>query len=403
MCGDIGTEGKAQASLPAKAADGWARQISSSDDDSSLDGSGPSFKSSAVILEEQRCIWAELDERRRAQRLQWRSGRETQIHQDGNRVETNPPVSPEQDTVKTPQTLKSRIELWDNHRIETNHPVSPEQDIVKTPLTSKSHIDSWDTASETLIFFDWDDTLCPTTYIWNDPRLKWNEVAPCFVQPESSTVDQIGVNEPALLELLEQHQSAVIALLRLAVSLGQVVIVTLAEVGWVEMSCRNFMPKVKQVLEELCIEVVYARQAIPSRYLKRAREEENDLTKVLKTRAMSQTIKKFYGKGRHGRSWKNVISIGDSAAERLALQDVIFRRVQRDGRGAPKECRCKVVKLLYEPSLERLTVEAQVLLTWLLTIVCQDEDIDIDFSEMDEELELDSPLPVHRMPSASEG
>lgn len=329
----------------------------SSDDDFSVDsaeGACPSFKS--YIVE------SELDERREAQYRQRRSG----------------------------YTKDLKIG-------KLNAPVSQHREVVETPLTSKSHIDVWDTSSETLIIFDWDDTLCPTTHIWDDPRLKWNEVAPCFGQLEPSTQTQhlglCGLSRCSdLLELHEKHQSAVIALLRLAASLGQVVIVTLAEVGWVTTSCRNFMPKVLGVLEELSIEVVYARHSLPSHQIKRAREDGNDLTKVLKTRAMSQIIKKFYGTGSSGRSWKNIVSIGDSAAERLALQDVVFRRVQRDSRGEPKECRCKVVKLLPEPSVERLTAEAEVLLNWLLAIVYQDDDLDIDFAEMDED--LDSPLPM---------
>jgi hypothetical protein len=138
--------------------------------------------------------------------------------------------------------------------------VSPKE--TKTPLTSKSHIDQWDTADETLLFFDWDDTLCPTTYIWEDSRLKWNEVAPCFADPSipghppdvpspskasshlpapptpvgntgcrSSEVHRIvsasdissislsEVSDKTMLELFEEHQSAVIELLRLAVTL----------------------------------------------------------------------------------------------------------------------------------------------------------------------------------------
>merc|ERR1719162_565279 len=46
--------------------------------------------------------------------------------------------------------------------------------------TSLSHVKSWHLPQETLILFDWDDTLCPTTFIHEDPRLKWFEKAPCF-------------------------------------------------------------------------------------------------------------------------------------------------------------------------------------------------------------------------------
>lgn len=258
-------------------------------------------------------------------------------------------------------------------------PMTPE----KTPMTSKSHIELWDTANETVILFDWDDTLCPTTHLSDDIRQKWNEVGPCFTKEQDDTsCEDETPTQCLLMGELEQHENTVMALLRLAVTMGQVVIVTLAEVGWVEVSCRHFMPRVKALLKELEIEVVYARKAIPTRYLMRATEEDNDLKKVLKTRAMSQVLKKFYGKGQDGRSWKNIISIGDSTAERLALQDVVFRREQRDSNGRPKQCRCKVVKLLDEPSVDRLTAELQVLVSWLVTIVCQDDDVDIDFSEV---------------------
>lgn len=275
--------------------------------------------------------------------------------------------------------------------------VSPKE--TKTPLTSKSHIDQWDTAHETLIFFDWDDTLCPTTYIWEDSRLKWNEVAACFADSsipghaplEIPPSTQAKVPEKTMLELFEEHQSAVIALLRLAATLGKVVILTLAEVDWVETSCRNFMPKVLDALEELKIEVVYARKSLSNRFIKRAHEEENDLTKVLKTRAMSRIVKQFYGtNSKTSRSWKNVISIGDSSAERSALQDVVLRREQRDSHGEPKECRCKVIKLISEPSVERLIAQVQVLSTWILTIVSQDGDLDIDFEDFDED-DVESP------------
>lgn len=333
-------------------------------------------------------------------------------------------------TAKTPLAALGVGSLRDSE-------VSPKE--MTTPLTSKSHIDQWDTADETLIFFDWDDTLCPTTYIWEDSRLKWNEVAPCFADPSvpghppdlaatsptkaqpsdvnsekvpmpltpssrigetsrtisSSDVSNLSIAEisdKTMLELLEEHQSAVIALLRLATTLGKVVILTLAEVDWVETSCRNFMPRVLDLLQELDVEVVYARKSLSNRFLKRAHEEENDLTKVLKTRAMSRMIKAFYGtNGKSPRSWKNVLSIGDSTAERSALQDIILRRVQRDRRGEPKECRCKVIKLISEPSVERLTAQVQVLSTWILTIVAQDGDIDIDFEDFDEADDPESP------------
>lgn len=269
-----------------------------------------------------------------------------------------------------------------------------------TIQTSCSHIDSWHKAEETLLILDWDDTLFPTTYVWNDPRLHWTKLAPCFGERDSGGADGASLpadpekpEGPTMRERLEQHAATVIALLRLAVSLARVAIVTLAEDGWVEKSIRHFLPSMEGVLEELGIEVVYARSAIPQRFIRMVQQEEcHDLGKLLKTRAFLMVVKSFYrrhgdtrGKPNKERSWKNVISIGDSASERLALQDVIFQRKQKDKNGADKICRCKSVRLLMEPDLEKLIAELQVLSTWLRKLVLYDGDVDLDFSQMEED------------------
>lgn len=257
---------------------------------------------------------------------------------------------------------------------------------------SPSPLDSWREPSNTIIMFDWDDTLCPSAYIWGDTRLRWDQVAPCYDDEPSIPATPAMLSRASgapwsMLELLTAHSAIVASLLRLACSLGKVAIVTLAQDGWVHTSIAHFMPDLTGILEELDIQVVYARSMIPPRFLRQAHEEGQNVAKVLKTRAMSRTIKKFYGTGRkHGaeRSWMNVLSIGDSTAERYAVQDVVLRRVQRDER----LCRCKSLKMLGEPSLRRLTAELQIISTWLRTVVLHDGDVDLDFEELDE----DSPL-----------
>jgi len=270
--------------------------------------------------------------------------------------------------------------------------IADQQDMISPKeSTSVSHLERWYEVCETLLIFDWDDTLFPTSFVWKHPRLHWSEPCPEDIQAYSDRPDG-----PLMTELLSQHANTLAALLRLAVSLGEVVIVTMAEVGWVETSIRNFLPDIQGLIEELGIEVVYARSALPARFLRRQPEDEgHDFTKTLKSRAMERVIRKFYGTRRrsHGnnrasRSWKNVLSVGDSMGERLALQDLIFRHRQVDRRGVYKECRCKCLKLVDEPCLDSLTAEMQVLMSWLQAVVHHDGDIDLDFSELDE----DSPL-----------
>lgn len=259
----------------------------------------------------------------------------------------------------------------------------------------------WGEADQTVIMFDWDDTLFPTHYVWSDKRLKWHKLAPCW-DPDGdpnmsayTTQNQPeGTPDMTMREALAEHASTTAALLRLAVTLAHVVIITLAGEGWVETSIRNFLPQLEGLLEELRIEVHYCRKSVPARYKMMMNEEANDLTKMLKTRTMTHVLKHIYGRSRSGRprDWKNVLSIGDSAAERLALQDVLWWRRQKDSRGADRECRCKVLKLIGSPSLEKLTVELQVVTSWLQVLVQHNGDMDLDFEELDE----DSPVSSNR-------
>lgn len=66
----------------------------------------------------------------------------------------------------------------------------------------------------------------------------------------------------------------------------------------------------------------------PARCKREAIAECREPSHFLKRKAMTKTVREFYrgaaGRRRpkpRGRSWKNIVSIGDSLAERLALQD----------------------------------------------------------------------------------
>jgi len=110
----------------------------------------------------------------------------------------------------------------------------------------------------TLIFFDWDDTLCPTSWIrcllkekladmeaWvpeiepRCPEMDWRDAIPgWFHQPLP--------DEPTIHEAIAELQQAVINTINVAQAIGVVCIVTNAVPGWVEKTICRWLPDLKQ-------------------------------------------------------------------------------------------------------------------------------------------------------------
>eukprot|EP00929_Paragymnodinium_shiwhaense_P118734 TRINITY_DN90646_c0_g1_i1.p1 TRINITY_DN90646_c0_g1~~TRINITY_DN90646_c0_g1_i1.p1 ORF type:complete len:1124 (+),score=211.74 TRINITY_DN90646_c0_g1_i1:84-3455(+) len=107
----------------------------------------------------------------------------------------------------------------------------------------------------TLIFFDWDDTLCPTTWIRSVLKGRLADIeewAPIRSNPESQAdwyhemprwFNYPLPDVPAYHELMEELQKAVVTLLEVAQAIGVVVIVTNAMPGWVEKTMKKWMPQ----------------------------------------------------------------------------------------------------------------------------------------------------------------
>lgn len=250
---------------------------------------------------------------------------------------------------------------------------SPRED--DSPLSSGgsvSHLFQWSERSETLIIFDWDDTVCPTSYANDHP------------------LEELG-------QAWDDHERMVTELFRIASALGHVVIVTMAFPEWIKESINRLMPSLAGVLNELEIEIISVRSGLSKSARAAAFGECRNPTQFVKTRAMKRVVRRFYrrrGERNTSKSWKNIVGVGDSPAERFALQDVVFNHVQCDRKGRTKDCRCKTVRLLDSPSLEQLTTELQVLVHWLPTMVHHDGDLDLDFAS-------DDLMPLDDEPSAS--
>lgn len=252
---------------------------------------------------------------------------------------------------------------------------------------------------QTIILFDWDDTLCPSNWIReNRPALSFFKPCP----PDEK------YQRP-----LQELQKHVEATLRLAMKMGKVVIVTNAMEPWVETSCRNFLPALVPIVSQ--IQVIYARSVFDTMACEAAKKSparsaspgralpglfaasgQNKLAshsqlshqrdelapQKWKELAFEQEITGFYSRYER-QSWKNVISIGDSIFERDAVRHVVVNRPT-----SKKKCRTKTAKLLDEPEIDELVAQVKVIHDALALMVQYDGNLDIEIDEEDLKLDL---------------
>ena len=170
----------------------------------------------------------------------------------------------------------------------------------------------------TAIIFDWDDTL----------------LASSFLAQHGLRLDSPAVVPAEAMASLSLLQESVLQLLHRAMCFGEVVIVTNAETGWVELSAKRFLPGVVPLLAK--IRVLSARSTFEVMH--------PDNPSMWKVQAFGQEIGRAY-LDCSGDVIKNVISLGDSIHERTALHKVTST--------LPKAL-TKSIKFVERPTVEQL-------------------------------------------------
>lgn len=204
----------------------------------------------------------------------------------------------------------------------------------------------------TVIFFDWDDTLCPTSWIRSllkehlDDMEQWVEQAEpeCGYHEEDDWRDSVPSwfkqplpDEPAIHQLISDLQEAVMNVIEVAQAFGVVCIVTNAVSGWVEKTIKRWLPQLRPYIggqvSRRQIKVLYAQQAyVPSTdpdlgyvddqgeymWWKKA-AFDGALNEVEKLYGMEDDASsRFLGSG--AKRVSSIISIGDSEAEMRATE-----------------------------------------------------------------------------------
>ena len=197
-------------------------------------------------------------------------------------------------------------------------------------------------AEKSLIVFDWDDTLISSTHLCN--VLGYNDY---------SKIKNLAGG--VLLEL-EALQKAVIAILELSLAVpnSTTIIITNGIIGWVECSCRWFLPRVLPYLEKLTI--LSARSRYETRYPNNPRK--------WKRKAFKNRVRNHCGETAH-----SVISIGDSSIERKAVQTI----TKQLGDGVL----CKSIKFIERPKVFELSQQLYLLVSCFDRLISHHEDLDL--------------------------
>ena len=264
----------------------------------------------------------------------------------------DPPSLLPQELPKAPITSVNRLRLTKSLSNIADHDVA-----AKIAFTRSQSTAEWDRPNQTLIFWDWDDSCFPTTWLRAQyPKLKWHEPMDPS-SPYKATLDECSNNIARTLTTASQ--------------LGKVYIVTLASSPWVSISIRNFMPELEATIERLGIRIVYARDELLD---SESEKQVGRLSTALKGRAMHRLANEFYSQYER-QSWKNVISFGDSMFEAQALRNIVYDHRKEE---TVKKLRAKTLKLAEAPDMAQINAQLSVIDAWMRPIVIYDDDFDID-------------------------
>lgn len=190
-----------------------------------------------------------------------------------------------------------------------------------------------------LMIFDWDDTLFPTTWL----------ISSGIRLTDENSIKKIMV----YLHELDIHISK---LLKTAIMLGKVIIVTNAGIEWIMLS-KKYLPKTSYILDNY-IKIISARDIYHHAY------EIIDWKKnVFKNNILSLV------------NWSNqIISFGDAYYEfnaLISLYDMV-----------PRNKYLKNVKLFQGPTFDILIDQLNVLNNYLEEIVREEGHLDLNFMKM---------------------
>jgi hypothetical protein len=194
---------------------------------------------------------------------------------------------------------------------------------------------------KTLIIFDWDDTLFPTSWM------------------VKNNIDLTNKNTQNKYIILFSNLDVILhKLLTKLMKQSQIVIITNAVKKWIDISC-VMLPKTQTIINNH-IPVLSARDLYKQHY-------PNDMTEWKKN-----TFKKLATESEN--IFKNIISIGDAEYEFLATINLY------DAKAHAKHKLLKTVRLFPDPTFDSLINQLDLLFNSFDKIILCDRHLDLKFS-----------------------
>lgn len=264
---------------------------------------------------------------------------------------------------------------------------------------------------QTVVFLDWDDTLCPTSWLHKLGIIGNSSMENC--EKWLYYFENLMREQPEVVANLEKLDEAACSLLQAVCKVSSwTCILTNARLGWVTESASCFMPKVHAFLQGPdAPEVVYAQEIVRRYRLEAASvgprsritamfpSEAEEMLAQAKTAAMYIEVKRFVSQlvfERKQICLSNLVSIGDGHAERFAIQEVAF-----SSRHVHNDLITKIIKLRDHPDEVQVENQLQTLMMYLDDIVQAAYDLDVSFDGASGEEGLVQALrpPIVKLPS----
>jgi len=217
-------------------------------------------------------------------------------------------------------------------------PISNCTNVVEPVEPTKRNADQ-----DTLIAFDWDDTILCSS----------------FLSSRGLRLDSDPARVKEFESQLTELSHSVIALLSLALQYGPVTVVTNAETGWVQLSCQKFIPLVLPMLNKLTI--ISARSTYEPQFPGSPLKWKYYCFQERIMSLQAPTSKRE----------RNVLSFGDSHVEREAVR-ACTRGMERT--------RTKSVKFAERPSLEQLRRQIELVTNCFQYIYSHAGDLDLQLT-----------------------